>query len=127
MARTAASVTPEEMEVYRTALRQREAALQAQLAGRKADAWNVARSVATMLRERHGATEVVLFGSLARDTFAFDSDIDLLVYGLDDAGWDDATLDADALAGDQVVEMLSSQYATGRLALEIERDGVVLT
>lgn len=41
-----------------------------------------AEAIAAMLRERFGATRVVLFGSLARGRFRLDSDIDLAVAGL---------------------------------------------
>ena len=41
-----------------------------------------AEAIAAMLRERFGATRVILFGSLARGRFRLDSDIDLAVAGL---------------------------------------------
>lgn len=126
MVRTAADVTPEEMQVYRAALRGRESALQAQLAERRSLAWEVARAVAAMLRERHDATDVVLFGSLARGSFHLQSDIDLVVSGLDDSSLVQASIDADALARGLRIELVPSEYATGRLATELERDGISL-
>ncbi|MCS6883009.1 MAG: nucleotidyltransferase domain-containing protein [Oscillochloridaceae bacterium] len=41
-----------------------------------------AEAIAAMLRQRFGASRVVLFGSLARNRFTADSDIDLAVAGL---------------------------------------------
>jgi predicted nucleotidyltransferase len=114
------------MEVYRAMLRQREAALQARLAERKAQAWEVARAVAAMLRESYGATDVVLFGSLARGTFHLDSDIDLVAFGLDDTKWTQAGLDAEAISGGLPVDIVPVAYVTGSLAAAVERDGISL-
>jgi len=52
--------------------RQSEARRQAQAA-----AWEAVRQMAACLRQEFGATRVIAFGSLVRDRFSDDSDIDL--------------------------------------------------
>lgn len=126
MARTARDVTPEEMEVYRATLRRREAELQAQLAARKGRAWDVARIVARMLREKYAATRVIAFGSLARDTFGFTSDIDLMAYGVEDSEWLEVRVDAEDVADGMPVDVVLAQDATERLLADVQRDGVPL-
>lgn len=46
------------------------------------EAWQVAKEVASRLQRQFGATEVIVFGSLAKGQFGEDSDIDLAVAGL---------------------------------------------
>ena len=53
-------------------------------------AWINAKSAANLLRERFGATKVIVFGSLVRDRFKEDSDIDLAVEGLASADFFEA-------------------------------------
>lgn len=49
------------------------------------EAWCEVRQAVALLRERFGATKAIVFGSLVRDSFGEDSDIDLAVAGLKSA------------------------------------------
>lgn len=58
-----------------------------------------AERIAAMLREKFGATRVVLFGSLVTDRFSANSDIDLAVDGLAPADYFLALAEAGKLTG----------------------------
>ena len=79
MARTALDLTPEELRSYRLGA---ERDVQ-QAAKRWEQAWEVARRAAHLLRQKFGASRVVVFGLLAhRAWFTLWSDIDLAAWGI---------------------------------------------
>jgi hypothetical protein len=69
MPKTAADLTPEELEAYREAWRRRWAEEEARRARRQERAWAVARAAARLLKERFGARRVRAFGSLPTPWF----------------------------------------------------------
>ncbi|MFC1841008.1 nucleotidyltransferase family protein [Thermodesulfobacteriota bacterium] len=83
MARTIKEIDLHELSSYHpwtTMERHRE---DTEVSKRKEGAWKLARVVAEMLKRRYGATRVVVFGSLARETgFTPWSDIDLAAWGI---------------------------------------------
>ncbi|MCL0076883.1 nucleotidyltransferase domain-containing protein [Dehalococcoidia bacterium] len=80
MARTAAELTVEELEVYRRAARRRK---WREPQERRRRAWVLARRAADLLRERFRARRVVVFGSLVHEAcFTPRSDVDLAAWGL---------------------------------------------
>lgn len=87
MALTALQLSPEELKQYHPweAYRKRKAETRVEVAKRRRRAMNTARKAAKMLKEKFGAQEVILFGSLARrGSFNLYSDIDLAVLGIED-------------------------------------------
>ena len=46
------------------------------------EAWADVKAVSTLLREQFGATKIVVFGSLVKERFGEDSDIDIAVEGM---------------------------------------------
>ncbi len=77
------ALTPQQLRSYRAGLEARSSALADRRAQRRARAWKVAEEAACLLRERYGATRVVVFGSLAEGAhFTERSDIDLAAAGL---------------------------------------------
>ena len=82
-----------------------------------------------MLKERYGATRVVVFGSLARDTgFTPWSDIDLAVWGIEP---EDFYLAAGTamdigLEKDTRVDVIDSTDCGPDFLLDIEREGIDL-
>ena len=77
------TLTPEQLDVYRQAMRRRAAAADRRRAERRDAGWALARQAADLLRARYGATRVLVFGSLAEGThFGERSDIDLAAEGL---------------------------------------------
>lgn len=86
MALTALDLTPEELKKYRPLefIRRRKMETRVEVAARRRRALTVARKAAKLLKEKFGAKEVILFGSLARrGDFSLYSDVDLAVRGVD--------------------------------------------
>jgi uncharacterized protein len=78
------TIPPAKMAAYRATMERRDEMERQQCAGRRQRAWETARQSATLLKERFGASRVVVFGSLPRDDgFTIHSDIDLAVWGID--------------------------------------------
>lgn len=76
-------LTAEQLAVYRRTAQERWQARQQQVAGRRRQAWRLARRAAVLLKKEYGATRVVAFGSLAHGAWFHDrSDVDLAVEGL---------------------------------------------
>jgi predicted nucleotidyltransferase len=85
MALTALELSPTELKRYHpmAAIRRRRQAQGAELAKRRRRALAVARKAAKLLKSEFDATEVILFGSLARrGCFTRWSDIDLAAKGI---------------------------------------------
>jgi predicted nucleotidyltransferase len=85
MSLTALELPPEALKKYRPleAIRRRRAKNAAEIAKRRRRAHAVARKAAKLLHEEFGATEVILYGSLARRVgFTRWSDIDLASRGI---------------------------------------------
>ena len=57
-------LTPEAMEAYRATVRQRGENAQRERAKRRERAWNTAERAAVLLKEKFGAVQVAVFGSL---------------------------------------------------------------
>lgn len=126
MSRTAADVTPEEMEVYRATHRRLLEEREALRIQRQALASDIASRCANMLRERYGATRVVLFGSLARGTFGLRSDIDIAVWGVSSVEYFDVLPELMAAGGEIEVNLVRHEAASASLRESIARDGVEL-
>lgn len=87
MSMTALDLTPETLKKYRPLefVRKRRMETRVEVAARRRRALTVARKAAKLLKEKFGAKEVILFGSLARrGGFTRFSDIDLAVRGVED-------------------------------------------
>jgi predicted nucleotidyltransferase len=87
MSLTALDLTPEALKKYRPLefVRKRRMETRVEVAARRRRALTVARKAARLLKEKFGASEVILFGSLARrGSFTLYSDIDLAVRGVED-------------------------------------------
>jgi uncharacterized protein len=65
--------------------RAKRAEYQAQCKIWEQEAWAEAESAVALLRDRFGATSAIVFGSLVKDKFGEDSDIDLAVEGIEPA------------------------------------------
>lgn len=85
-------------------------------------------SAAELLRDRFGATRVVLFGSVARGEGGPGSDVDLFVVGLRDADVLDALVAADHAMGSVApyCDVVPEQWARPAVARRIQEEGVRL-
>ena len=83
MGKTASELSKEELRAYRPSLSMEPHLKDPEVSRRWDDAWKVARVAAEILKERFGATRVVVFGSLTRKiSFTPWSDVDLAVRGI---------------------------------------------
>jgi predicted nucleotidyltransferase len=85
---TALELTSEEIASYRANSQRQHDREGAQLAIREQRAWELAQRAAALLRERFGATRVVVFGSLVhKGCFTAWSDVDIAAWNIhsDDA------------------------------------------
>ena len=85
MSMTALDLSPEELKKYRPldAIKKRRAKFSAEITSRRRRAMIAAHKAAKLLKTEFGASEVILFGSLAwRGSFSLYSDIDLAVRGI---------------------------------------------
>ena len=94
---------------------------------RRNRAWEVARKAATILKERFGATRVLVFGSLAHGAwFTPRSDIDLWVDGIPDEKFFHAEADVEAVATGYKVDLVDSRECSPELLEQVEEEGVEL-
>ena len=78
-------ITHSQLKIYRATARKRNAELHIQLEVRRQRAWIIARQAAVILKERFGASRVVVFGSLLHpERYHLGSDIDLAVWEVQD-------------------------------------------
>ncbi|WP_448591074.1 nucleotidyltransferase family protein [Thermoflexus hugenholtzii] len=128
MPKTAADLTPEELEAYREAWRRRWAEEEARRARRQERAWAVARAAARLLKEHFGARRVRAFGSLPTPWFRERSDIDLAVEGVPPERLGEAEAALAELAPDFRVDLvpLEALRDAPRLLRRIEEEGVDL-
>lgn len=70
--------------------RAKQAAQAVQIQRWEQEAWADLRAAVLLLRNQFGVTQAIVFGSLVRDRFGEDSDIDLAVEGLEKADFFEA-------------------------------------
>jgi predicted nucleotidyltransferase len=113
-----------ETEAFQTYLRAREAARQADLEGHRQRALGVARAAAAMLRADFGATDVVLFGSLARGgRVSWRSDADVAAWGIAYEDYLRAVGRLQGLDPAVSVDLVRMEEAPERLKAVIEAEG----
>ena len=90
-------------------------------------AWGVARTAADLLRERFGATHVVVFGSLAREEwFTRWSDIDLAAWGIPPDAFFRAVAAVTGLSAEFKVDLVDPHDCRPEMRRVIEREGVAV-
>jgi predicted nucleotidyltransferase len=98
-----------------------------ELSSRRDRAWNVARKAAAILKERFGATRVLLFGSLAHDEwFTPRSDIDICVEGIPVEKFFHAEAEVEAVASGFKLDLLDFTECSKELLKRIEEEGLAL-
>lgn len=116
-------LTPEQIAIYRaTALRQREERIVA-VAERRERALQLAQEAAQLLREKFGATRVVLCGSLLRPySFTEWSDVDIAAWGIDPKETFTAIYDLFCLDAEIEVNLVDVNCCKPHIMASIERD-----
>jgi len=120
------SIPPEQMAIYRRTALARERARQEANSQRRAAALALAKAAA-LLREQHGATRVLLYGSTAHGLwFTNESDIDLAVEGITADRFWRAWSAVAALDPAFEINLVDWEDATAALRAAIEREGIPL-
>ena len=123
MGKTALDLSQEEWQAYRPGIRTVTAASSERLG----QAWEVARRAARLLRQRFGATRVVVFGSLAHDDrFTQWSDIDLAAWGISADVFYKAVASVTGLSSQFKVDLVDPEDCRPDLRQAIKHEGVAL-
>lgn len=124
---TARHLTPAQIEEYRAAARARWEQEQRDLAAREQRAWAAARRAAQMLKERFGATRVVVFGSLVHSgLFTPWSDVDIAAWSIRSEDTLRAMEAASGVDNEIAVNLVDVNACRSFLREVIEREGVDL-
>lgn len=119
-------LTEAELAMFRETMRRREAEREVRLRDRKARAWNLVRKAAALLRERYGATKVVVYGSLPHADFTAWSDVDLAAWGIEPAQSDSAIMDVFRLDPEIQINLTLIEMCSPQLIAMIEADNLPL-
>ena len=126
MSLTARDLPAEDLKKYRPleAIRRRRAKMSAEISSRRRRSSLVARKAAKLLREEFGATEVILFGSLARrGSFTLYSDIDLAARGIAPERFFAASAAIEGINLNFVIDLVELETCPPALLKSIEKDG----
>ncbi|WP_129677285.1 nucleotidyltransferase family protein [Candidatus Chloroploca sp. Khr17] len=120
-------IDPEQMRQYRATAHRRMAQQREALEVRRQAAWQIAHRAAVLLKTTYDVTRVVLFGSLSRnELFSPHSDIDLVVWGLDEARYYRAVSRLIDLDPSIAIDLLRAEALPTDLVTMIETTGVIL-
>ncbi len=123
MARTTLNLTVEELSSYHP----EQASDTPQASEKWEQAWEVARTVAHLLRIQFGARRIVTFGSLVhRAWFTPWSDIDIAVWGIPAHQFYQAVAAATGISPDFEVDVVDAEDCSMSLRQIIESEGIEL-
>lgn len=123
---TALDLSPEALKKYRPldVIRQRRAEQAAEISSRRRRAMHSARKAAKLLKNEFGATEVILFGSLARGVdFTRWSDIDLASRGIPSERYLTAMDTVLHMSPEFKIDLAELETCRPAMAKSIEADG----
>lgn len=112
------------MDMYQLTAQKRAEKQKQAITKRREKAWRLARTAASLLKEKFGATQVAVFGSLVHpQLFHRRSDIDLAVWGIDESEYYRAVSQLLSLDPDISFDLVEVEHASPRLREKIEREG----
>jgi len=126
---TALELTPEGWKSYFKTLPEKPSApaLPPELQRERIQLLKSAREAAAMLKTRFGVKRVILFGSLAHESwFLSRSDVDLATVGLRGEDYWQAWKSVEEIIKDRPVDLIETDDASEYLSHAIERSGVEL-
>jgi predicted nucleotidyltransferase len=127
MGKTAAQLTPLERDRYRKIARHLEKNETRALEERREQALAVARQAARILKEDFGVARVLLFGSLATESwFHVRSDVDLAVEGLKQEDFWRADSRLEQISNGFEIDLVDLRTAPPRLAQAIRGHGIAI-
>lgn len=117
-------ISPEALATYRATAQRRWQKEQEAICQRKQRAREVARRAAALLKEQFGATQVLLFGSLAHGRwFSHTSDIDLAAWGIADEHYFTAVAHLQDLSPEFEVDLVAMERCKPNLRTIIQAEG----
>jgi predicted nucleotidyltransferase len=117
-------ITPEQLDTYRAALRERDAAERRELERRRERAWDTARHAADLLRAHFGASKILAFGSLAHGYwFTQTSDIDMAAWGIKSKEYFLAVAKVQDVSPEIKIDLVRMEDCTPELRESILKDG----
>lgn len=123
---TALDLSPEELKKYRPldAIKKRRAKFSAEITSRRRHAMIAAHRAAKLLKNEFDASEVILFGSLARrGSFSLYSDIDLAVRGIAPEKFFAASAAIERVDVNFQIDLVDLETCPAALLQKIEKDG----
>lgn len=127
MAQTALKLTEEEFKTYKRAAKLWKQRTDGETIKREERAWELAHAAAKLLRERFGASRVVVFGSLVhKGCFTRWSDVDIAAWGLDPKDTFRAIGAVQDLDTDIEINLVDVATCSASLLSTIEKEGVDL-
>jgi uncharacterized protein len=127
MTKTALDLTPQEWQAYQPAKAVKHYRSRVKLQLRRQEAWQLAHQAANLLKNQFEAKKVVVFGSLAHESWFNDwSDIDLAAWGIPSDCYYRAVAAATGLSADFRIDLVDPETCRPSLRVAIERDGVEL-
>ncbi len=114
-------ISPSDMEIYRQTAKQKQQAFQENRRIRHERGWQVAHKAAALLKERFGASRVIVFGSLLRpEVFDERSDVDLAVWGVADDKYLRAVAAVTALDREISVDLVQMELSRSSISTQAE-------
>lgn len=126
MSLTALELSPEALKKYRPldAIRKRRAKFGVEISARRKRAMSAAHKAAKLLKSEFGASEVILFGSLARrGSFSLHSDIDLAARGIAPERFYAAVSALMDLNAEFKIDLVDPEDCSPAMSGNIEKDG----
>ena len=123
---TALDLSPEELKKYRPrdAIKKRRAKFSAEITSRRRRAMIAVYKAAKLLKTEFGASEVILFGSLARrGSFSLYSDIDLAVRGIAPEKFFAASAAIERVDVNFQIDLVDLETCPPAVLKKIEKDG----
>lgn len=118
-------IPADQLQRYRHTARLRWQAERRRLETRRAQAWQLARQAAALLRHAYGVERVAVFGSLTHPgRFTAQSDVDIAAWGLTSANWLRARAAVRDLSSEIDLNLVDIATCSPELLSAIERDGV---
>lgn len=124
MGKTAAQLSTQEKSNFRKFARLRDETEMREMLARRERSLSVARKAARILKECFGVTRVLLFGSLATESwFHIRSDVDLAVEGLKSEDFWRADCCLESIGDGFEIDLVDLNTAPPGLRQTIDRDG----
>lgn len=123
MTKTALELTREEWKQYTVPKRQ----VSTEVMVRWEQAWELIPELTELLRNRFGATEIKVFGSVIKaDYFSLDSDIDLAAWGIPKGQYYDAFLAVMDYSEEFQVDLVNPDTCRPWLLESIDEEGITV-